>query len=234
LKRVAISQSNFIPWLGYFDLIRSVDVFVIYDVVQFTRRDWRNRNRIKTPKGAEWVTVPVQAKGNYLASIDSIRVDGSDWIEKFQKTIHTNYARAKHYVAISASLFEILNRKHQFLHDLNLDLIRWVLNGLEIQTQVVSSARGLYESEDKNQRLIDICKSLEGTTYVSAPAATAYLDQQLFSGHGINLEIFKYPTYPSYEQIFEPYVENLSVIDCLMNVGWGGVKEMLNLSRSDQ
>jgi hypothetical protein len=227
LKRIAISQSNFIPWLGYFDLIRSVDVFVVYDVVQFTRRDWRNRNRIKTPKGAEWVTVPVQAKGNYLSRIDEIAVAGYDWIDSFKKTLVHNYSRAEYFSEISLQLFSILERKHRLLHDLNLDLIKWILEGLAIKTELIESPVGLFQSEDRNLRLIEIVKGLSGDIYVSAPAALGYLEVELFNKNGLELEIFRYPEYPRYRQMFGEFIGQLTALDILFNEGWDGAKVLL-------
>lgn len=104
MKKVAILQSNYIPWKGYFDLIGAVDEFILYDDMQYTRRDWRNRNQIKTPQGVQWLTVPVRVKGKYEQKIRDTEIDGSDWAVAHWKALVQNYARAPHFAEIAAWL----------------------------------------------------------------------------------------------------------------------------------
>lgn len=112
MKKVAILQSNYIPWKGYFDLIAAVDEFILYDDMQYTRRDWRNRNQIKTPQGLQWLAVPVQVKGKYHQTIREAEIDGNDWAEVHWKTLVQNYRHALHFNEITAIL-DPLNRKFQ-------------------------------------------------------------------------------------------------------------------------
>lgn len=114
-KKVAIVQSNYIPWKGYFDMIAAVDEFILYDDMQYTRRDWRNRNQIKTPQGPQWLTVPVKVKGKYLQTIRETEIDGVDWVEAHWKAIVQNYRRAPHFEEVAAA-FEPSYRQHQYSH----------------------------------------------------------------------------------------------------------------------
>ena len=109
-KRIAISQSNYLPWKGYFDMIRSVDEFVLYDEAQYTRRDWRNRNRIRTDQGLHWLTVPVLVKGKYLQSIESTLVSDPGWAASHWSSIHHAYARAPYFDRFSPYFQKYLER----------------------------------------------------------------------------------------------------------------------------
>src|SRR5438477_2176814 len=126
-KKVAIVQSNYIPWKGYFDKIAAVDEFILYDDMQYTRRDWRNRNQIKTPQGQQWLTIPVKVKGKYHQSIRETEIDGTDWKEAHWKAIVQNYRRAPHFEEI-AGLLEPFYRQcqHTHLSTLNRALIELV------------------------------------------------------------------------------------------------------------
>jgi hypothetical protein len=139
-KRVAILQSNYIPWKGYFDLIASVDEFILYDDMQYTRRDWRNRNQIKTPQGRQWVTVPVKVKGKYYQTIRETELDGSDWAQAHLKEFTLNYRRAPHFEEIRA-LFEPFYQRcnHTHLSVLNRELLEMICTYLGITTRIRNS-----------------------------------------------------------------------------------------------
>src|SRR4051812_22060810 len=140
MKRVAIVQSNYIPWKGYFDLIASVDEFILYDDMQYTRRDWRNRNQLKTPQGVQWLTVPVKVKGKYHQSIRETEIDGTDWAGSHWKTLAQNYRRAPHFEEV-ASVFEehYLRRTYSHLSALNRALTEAVCGYLGIGTRITNS-----------------------------------------------------------------------------------------------
>ena len=120
MKRVAILQSNYIPWKGYFDLIAAVDEFILYDDMQYTRRDWRNRNQIKTPQGLQWLTVPVRVKGKFLQKINETEIEGQDWAATHWKTLAQNYRRAPHFAEVARWLEPLyLERPPLLLSELN-------------------------------------------------------------------------------------------------------------------
>lgn len=145
MKRVAIVQSCYIPWKGYFDLIAAVDEFILYEDIQYTKRDWRSRNQIKTPQGVQWLTVPVKVKGKYHQTIRETEIDGVDWAEKHWKTIIQNYSRAPHFKEVAA-LFEPLYLNHQYTHlsALNRKLIEAACDYLGITTEITTLGTTLW------------------------------------------------------------------------------------------
>src|SRR5688572_27166187 len=218
-KTVAIVQSNYIPWKGYFDLIDRADEFILYDDVQYTRRDWRNRNRIKTPQGLEWLTVPVKVKGRYHQTIADTEIEGEEWAERHWKTLRAAYARATHF-ALVAPAFEPLYAGARFTHlsALNRALIGAVCSFLGIRTRL-SSSSDYSLSPGRSERLAALCEQAGATEYVSGPAARAYLDEAAFSAKGIRVEWFDYGGYPEYPQLWGPFAHEVSVLDLLFNCG---------------
>lgn len=217
--RVAISQSNYIPWRGFFDLIRSVDEFVIYDEVQFTRRDWRNRNRIKAPNGPQWLTIPVQSKGNYHANVSEIKVDGDEWREKHWKAIELAYSKADWFTSEKSWLMGLFERaSFSGLSEINKHFLVAFMEKLEIATSLRNSSDFVL-AKDRNERLLNICIELGATHYVSGPAAKDYLDESLFNANGISVEWFDYEGYVPYSQLWGNFIEGLSIVDLVMNNG---------------
>ncbi|HWL44723.1 MAG TPA: WbqC family protein [Ilumatobacter sp.] len=219
MTRVAIVQSNYIPWKGYFDLLDSVDEFVLYDTAQYTRRDWRNRNQIKTPHGPQWLTVPVQAKGQYLQAIRDTRIDGTGWAAAHWRAIHQNYARAAYFADFAHELRALyLDRRYVYLSELNAELLGWVAGQLGTSTRVTSSADYAF-GDGRSERLLDICRQAGADVYVSGPAARDYLDEAMFAAAGIGVEWFEYPEYPDYPQLWGEFTHQVTVLDVLFNCG---------------
>ena len=218
-KRVAIVQSNYIPWKGYFDLIASVDEFILYDDVQFTRRDWRNRNRIKTPQGVHWLTVPVRVKGRFYQSIRETEIDGDDWAAHHWQVLAQNYRKAACFRQM-APVFEQLFLGQRFTHlsDLNRALIEVVCGELEIGTKISDSSAYLL-IEGRSERLADLCFQAGGKEYVSGPAARCYLEAEPFDARGVRFSFFEYGRYPMYPQLWGAFVHEVSILDLLFNCG---------------
>lgn len=217
--RVAISQSNYIPWKGYFDMIASVDHFILYDDVQFTRRDWRNRNKIKTPQGLTWLSVPVLSKGKYFQAIRDTQIDGSKWAEKHWRTIETSYKRSPCFKTM-ADIFQPIYEGDipTYLSELNSRFIRDICAFLNIDTVIESSVD--YNLVDgQSERLLNLCKQLNADVYVSGPAAQSYLDTELFSAEGIQVEWFDYSGYPVYDQLWDGFEHGVSILDMISNAG---------------
>ena len=217
MKKVAILQSNYIPWKGYFDMIAAADEFILYDTVQFTKNDWRNRNKIKTPKGLEWLSIPV-GHGIDRRICDVVLPD-SRWQEKHWKTLASNYGRALHFDEIAA-VMEPLYRKHSYanLSELNLTLIEAVCGYLNITTKI-SNSWDYPLIDGKTERLVDLCAQAGGTEYISGPAAKDYLQEPLFSERGIQLTWFDYEGYPEYPQLWKGFAHNVTILDLLFNCG---------------
>ena len=192
VKKVAIVQSNYVPWKGYFDMIAAVDEFILYDDMQYTRRDWRNRNQIKTPQGVQWLTVPVLVKGKYHQKIRETEIDSTDWAVAHWKTLVQNYRRAPYFAEISLWL-EPLYLEQNFTHisQLNRRFIEAICNYLAIKT-VITNSWDYTLLEGKTERLADLCVQAGGAEYISGPAAKDYVDETVFSDLGIKLTWFGY------------------------------------------
>jgi len=215
--KVGIIQSNFLPWRGYFDFIREVDLFIIHDDLQYTKGDWRNRNKIKTPRGSEWLTVPVHYhKTEQL--IQETTIDGSNpWAKKMLNRIGESYRKAPYFEPYFSELSQLLLEPAVSISDLNLRLIHWVCTHLNIITPITLS-RQYSPQGKKTERLIGILKQVNATVYLSGPAAKTYLEPELFEKAGIRLE-YKTYDYPEYEQLYPPFDPAVSIIDLLFMVG---------------
>lgn len=219
MKKVAISQSNYIPWKGYFDMIAAVDEFIIYDDMQYTRRDWRNRNKIKTAKGVQWLSVPVLVKGKYHQKIRDTEIDGNSWAAVHWKTLVQNYRRTPHFTEIALWL-EPLYLEERFSHisKLNRRLIEVICTYLDIKTTITNSWDYALP-EGKTERLADLCLQAGATEYISGPAAKNYVNEEVFSDMGVKLTWFDYSNYPKYPQIWGEFIHNVSILDLLFNCG---------------
>lgn len=218
-KKIAILQSNYIPWKGYFDMIAAVDEFIFYDDMQYTRRDWRNRNQIKTPQGVQWLTVPVRVKGKYEQTIRETEIDGNDWASAHWKTLAQNYRRAPHFDEIAA-IFEpiYMQKKYTHLSVLNRELIEAVCNYLGITTKI-SNSWDYTLGDGKTERLVDLCVQAGGTEYISGPSAKDYIEEKLFAERGIELGWFSYEGYPEYPQQWGEFTHGVTILDLLFNCG---------------
>lgn len=216
VKKVAILQSNYIPWKGYFDLIASVDEFIIYDEMQFTKNDWRNRNQIKTPQGVQWLTVPVGQ--NIQRRICDVALSGN-WQGKHWKTLENNYRRAAHFDSVASWLRPLyLEQQHDNLSRMNIQLLQAVCTYLGIDTRL-SSSEDYTLIEGKSERLVDLCQQAGASIYISGPAAQGYLQSELFEAQGIEVRWFDYSGYPHYPQLWGDFVHGVSVLDLLFNCG---------------
>ena len=219
MKRVAILQSNYIPWKGYFDLIASVDEFILYDDMQYTRQDWRNRNQVKTPQGAQWLTVPVKSKGKFRQSIREVEIAGHQWAEKHWKTLNQNYLRSLYFQEVSSFLEPtFLQHRHTHLSQLNRELIETVCRYLGITTKI-SNSWNYTLVEGKTERLVDICVQAGANEYISGPAAKGYIDQALFAEENIKLDWFDYSGYREYPQLWGAFLHSVTILDLLFNCG---------------
>jgi hypothetical protein len=219
MKKIAILQSNYIPWKGYFDIIAAVDEFILYDDMQYTRRDWRNRNLIKTPQGAQWLTVPVLVKGKYHQKICETEIDGADWAAAHWKAIAQNYRRASHFSEVASWLEPIyLSERFTQISKLNRRFIEAICFYFGIKT-VISNSYDYKLQGGKTERLADLCVQAGGTEYISGPAAKDYIDENVFSDLGIKLTWFDYAGYPEYPQLWGDFIHGVTILDLLFNCG---------------
>ncbi|MFT6210588.1 MAG: hypothetical protein ACJAYA_000397 [Bacteroidia bacterium] len=214
---VSISQSNYIPWKGYFDLIAKSDVFVIYDEVQYTKNDWRNRNIIKTAKGTEWLTIPVNQKGLNQRIYDT-KVSFNNWGKKHRGTLQANYAKADSFKEVRDMVFDWLSTDAELLTDINTTIIKGICKQLGIGTRIIDS-RELNLVGEPSERLVDACKKLDASVYLSGPAGRNYLKCELFEQEEMTVEWMDYSGYKEYSQLHPPFEHGVSVLDLLFNVG---------------
>jgi len=218
-KRAAILQSNYIPWKGYFDIINAVDEFILLDDVQYTKHDWRNRNRIKTPQGIQWLTIPIRTRGRWPLPIRDVEVEPSAWARKHWKTIAQSYGKAVHFKQLGPvfeQLYATLDERH--LSDLNRRFITTICGLLGIRTRITWSMDYCLV-EGRNERLVDLCRQVGADVYLSGPAAKAYLDEGLFRAHSIQVQYMDYSGYPEYEQLYPPFEHAVSILDLLFCQG---------------
>lgn len=215
---VVVLQPGYLPWLGFFDQMRRADIFVYYDDVQYDKHGWRNRNRIKTRTGPQWLTVPVRHSGLGFPRILDVEIDRrAPWARKHMATLCQSYARAPHAKEYLPELEEILMRPWERLVDLDLAVVSWMAAHLGIVTRVErSSVLGV--DGERSERLVRLCAHFGARTYLSGNAAQSYLDVPLFERHGIAVEWqnFVHPVYPQQHGDFMPY---LSAVDLLLNSG---------------
>ena len=219
MKKVAILQSNYIPWKGYFDMIAAVDEFILYDDMQYTRRDWRNRNQIKTPQNVQWLTVPVQVKGKYEQKIRETLIDGSDWAAAHWKTLAQNYRRAPHFDEIATWLEPLyMSNSDTHISQLNRRFIEAICKYLGIHT-VISNSWDYQLHDGKTERLADLCRQAGGGEYISGPSAKDYIEEDVFTEMNIKLRWFDYANYPSYPQLWGEFTHGVTILDLLFNCG---------------
>ena len=232
MKKVAILQSDYIPWKGYFDIINKVDEFILYDDMQYTRRDWRNRNQIKTQNGMMWLTIPVETKGKFYQKINETKVSGHRWAQEHWKAICLNYARAPYFKAYEP-LFEHLYEeagKLDYLSEINYLFLSTICMELGIVTKL-SWSSDYPLSEGKTERLMDLVHDAGGDYYLSGPSAKDYIVDEVFEKAGIELAYMSYEGYPEYPQLHGDFTHTVSILDLLFMTGKEAPKYMLSFRK---
>jgi len=223
-KKIAILQSNYIPWKGYFDLINMVDEFILFDTVQYTKSDWRNRNKIKTSQGLNWITIPVFH--SISQTIKDIKTTNNQWRKKHWKTITQSYSKSeyfKEYKDIFEDLY--LNNNDEYLSQINYKFILTICKILGITTSIRWSNE-FKLINGQSEQLLNICKDCNANTYISGPAASIYLDVELFKKKRIDVKWIDYLDYPQYSQQHPPFEHGVSVLDLIFNEGKNAFKFM--------
>jgi len=218
MKKIVILQSNYIPWKGYFDLIHDADLFVFYDDLQYTKNDWRNRNKIKTSQGIQWLTIPVGTNANRL--ICEVELIDHFWQQKHWETIRQQYGKC-HGFAMYRSFFEdiYLGKSWTNLSQLNQHLIQGISRELlGMRTDFADSSQ--YQAEGQRlDRLVDLVARTGATQYISGPAAKEYIEPGRFAEMGVELVWKDYSGYPAYSQRYPPFDHGVTILDLLFNAG---------------
>ncbi len=237
MKRIAILQSNYIPWKGYFDLISQVDIFVIYDSVQYTKNDWRNRNKLLGPNGPIWLTIPIRTSGRASQRISEAVVTDGRWSRKHWLTIEQCLKKAAFFDLYKdewATWYEF-SSKLDHLHEINRFFLAGIIQQLGIKT-VIKAEKDIRQSADNTltatERLIALCLEVGATTYLTGPAGLDYLDVPAFREVGVEVKVIDYSKYESYPQLGKDFSHFVSVLDLLANVGPSARHHLLGLSRT--
>ena len=213
---IAIHQPQYLPWLGYLYKIDKADVFVILDNVQFKKNEWQNRNRIKTSQGCQWITVPVLYR--FPEKISEVRVNNKEnWGRKHLQALITNYSKSPCYDNYISFFENIFSNSWERLVDINVEIIKFLITTLDLKTRLVM-ASDLELREGPTERLIDICKTLNGNKYMAGQDGNKYMNLELFDKEGIEV-IFQDFKHPEYNQLFGDFEPYMSAIDLLFNCG---------------
>lgn len=230
-KKVLITQSNYIPWKGYFDAINQADEFILFDEVQYTRRDWRNRNLIKTANGVRWLTIPVATKGNFKQNINETRVSVPNWCSKHWDTIRANYVRAPFFKLFAEEIESLyLDNTEELLSRINEKFVV-TLNGILGINTKMTRCEDYGVSAGKTDRLIDLCLKSGASEYLTGPAAKAYLNESQFAEAGITVHWLDYTGYPQYPQMHDPFEHGVSILDLIFNTGPSARQYMKSFQR---
>ena len=218
MATVAVLQSNYVPWKGYFDIIHDVDTFIFYDDVQFTKNDWRNRNRIKTAQGLQWLSVPVG--GSISRLIREVEIPDARWQRKHYETIRQSYSKAPCFGHVEKFLEDVyLARTWKTLSELNQFLITTIARDfLGVRTRFEDSSRHAPQGA-RQERLLDLLASVGTKTYVSGPSGRDYMDPAEFDKRGIRVVFKDYSDYPEYPQLHAPFEHRVSILDLLVHTG---------------
>lgn len=221
-KKIAILQSNYIPWKGYFDIIDSVDEFIFYDEMQYTKNDWRNRNKIKTQNGLLWLTIPCKTKGaiSEFQKINETKIIDKRWAKKHWNSLENAYSKAPYFNKYKDLFKQIYCEcaEEDFLCNVNYKFIFAINKLLGINTKIsFDKDYGLIDG--KTERLIDLVKKANGNEYISGPAARDYIDESLFKKANIKLSWMNYSNYKEYKQLYLPFEHGVSILDLIFNTG---------------
>lgn len=206
-------------------MINMADEFVLLDDVQYTRRDWRNRNKIKTAQGLHWLSIPVEVKGRFDIPIADVTVADQSWGIAHWKTLAHAYGKAPAFEEVRQWLEPLYRTMPLRLSEINRTFIEGINAYLGITTPIHWSTDFITPA-DKSTRLLSICKSLKATSYLSGPAARAYLDVELFTKDGIAVEWMDYSGYPEYPQLYPPFAHDVSILDLIFSTGKGSKEYM--------
>lgn len=220
MKIVSIHQPNYLPWLPYLNKIKEADIFVILDIAQYKKNEFMNRNRIRTSKGWTYLTIPLKSKDYYLKPIYKVQLPPDDkWMEKHWKSIEASYSSAEYFNLYKIFFKKLFTSNFKTLGEINLKIIYYLIDILNIETEVVlSSDLDMDESAKSTDLLINIIQESKGTSYLSGPCGKNYLELDKFKKNNIEVRFQDYK-HPKYKQNFPGFEPFMSAIDALFNIG---------------
>ena len=227
--KVAIHQPQYLPWLGHFAKLAAADCWIFLDTVQYEKNGWQNRNRIKTPRGAQWLTVPVNASLGTL--IRDVVIDARQpWSRKHLEALRVNYARAPHFARYFGELAELLRRPWRLLADLNVEVTRFLAGALGLSRRMVRASELPSASADPTGRLLELCRAVGADTYLAGQDGARYMDLEQFRAGRVAVWAQEYQ-HPTYTQLNGDFLPFLSVVDLLLNHGESSVEILRQADR---
>lgn len=219
MSKVIITQPNYIPWKGYFSNMRGIEYLVMYDDVQYTKRDWRNRNYLISPSGPVLLSIPVNTKGKFYQKINETIISDQNWYKKHWNFIETNYKKTKFFPKYGEVFYNLYNNlETDIISEIDLVFIVKIIELLELNIKILKSS-DLNIIGDKNTRLLNICKTLNCNTYYSGPAAKSYMDEKMFLDEGIEVKYYNYNNFKEYKQNWGGFDHKVSILDMFFNLG---------------
>ena len=225
-SKAIITQSNYVPWKGYFTSMISATHLVLYDDMQYTKRDWRNRNKIITRSGPKWLSIPVDTKGKYHQKINETKIKDPDWNLKHWNNIKENYRKAPFFSDYGKVIEEIYLKELQgveYLSSINRKILERFIQMLGLQIEIIDS-RDFDLIGNKTEKLVNICKDLDATEYFTGPAAKSYMQEDLFTSQGIKVNYYNLDGFQEYNQMWDGFDHFVSIIDMFMNLGEDTIK----------
>ena len=226
--KVVILQSNYIPWKGYFDLINDADIFVFYDCVKYTKNDWRNRNKIYTKNGLQWLTIPISSNATKQL-IEEVDIDNGNWQNLHYNSLFYGYRKAPFFYQLEELLeIYLVNNRWVKLSNLNQFLIKLISEKIGIKT-VFRQANDFEMKGNKIEKLLSILNSIGASEYISGKAAQSYLfgSETMFNDYNIQLTYKEYPNYPVYRQLSSNFEQSVSILDMIANIDWSEINSYI-------
>tara|TARA_B100000768_G_scaffold105002_1_gene97545 strand:- start:4255 stop:4980 length:726 start_codon:yes stop_codon:yes gene_type:complete len=225
-KKIAITQSNYIPWKGYIDTIISADDVILYDDMQYTKRDWRNRNLIVTPSGLKWMSIPVNVSGKFNQSIYEVELNNNTWCQDHWNLLTQNYKKAAYFNEVEGTIKSWYEQAQVLTHlsQVNTHFLQNILDALSSKKDLLQSNKFQY-GEGKSERLLNLCKQRGATEYLSGPKAKDYLDISIFEKENIKVSFSEFNSYNSYTQLQEGFDHGVTILDLFFNLGFEGSKK---------
>ena len=211
-------QPVYLPWLGLFHKIALADMFISFDQVQYQPKDWNNRNKIKTPQGLLWLSVPVLRKGYLETTISDIEINNTEpWARKHWRSMKIAYAKAPYFARYSDFFEDTYDRRWETLVELNAYMLRWFLETLGIPVPVRSAGEWKFQGE-KSGLVLDMCKQVVASQYIFGALGRDYADMKAFEKAGVKAHFQDY-IHPVYRQLHGDFAPYLSIVDLLFNCG---------------
>ncbi|MCB9554678.1 MAG: WbqC family protein [Deltaproteobacteria bacterium] len=225
--KLAIMQPGYLAWLGFFELMAYVDRFVYFDDVQYTRKDWRSRNRVKTANGPVWLSVPVK-KAPRETLIKDIEINYEQtWLDKHLRTIEVAYRKAPYFEPLYGEIKSILESRPRLLKELDDSLIRLCMRHFSIECELTWSSELKLPPAEKNRRIIDVCRAHGSSVLYDTQASSTFIDVALFAENGIEV-LFQDYQHPQYPQQWGEFVSHMAAIDLIFNTGPQARKVLLS------